>query len=134
MNAALSVQQAMRAALLGDAALLALLGGAHVHDEAPRGAKPPHVSFDAIETRDWSVADAKAHEHFLQLQVTTAERGRAQAQAICDAIERVLDNAALTLAGHTLINLRLIFWSVARSRSDQTFGATIRFRAATEPL
>ena len=76
------------------------------------------MSFEAIETRDWSVADAKAHEHFLQLQVLTPERGRAQAQAICDAIERVLDNAALPLVGHTLVNLRLIFWSVARSRSE----------------
>jgi hypothetical protein len=134
MNAALSLQQAMRAALLADAQLLALLGGAHVFDEAPRGAKAPFVSFEQIETRDWSTADAKAHEHFVQLQVTTADRGRAQAQAICDRIETVLDMAGLTLAGHNLVNLRLVFWSVARNRSEQTFGAQLRFRAATEPL
>jgi len=133
MNAALSLQQAMRAALLADGALTTLLGGAHVYDEAPRGAKAPLLVFENIETRDWSTSDAKAHEHFVQLQVATGERGRAQAQAICDRIEAVLDNAALTLTGHSLVNLRLVFWSVARTRSEQTFGATLRFRAATEP-
>ena len=134
MNAALSLQKAMREALLADAALTALLGGGHVFDEMPRGAKPPFVSFETIETRDWSVADALAHEHFVQLQVATPERGRAQAQAICDAIAHVFNTAELVLEGHTLVNLRLIFWSVARARSEQTFGATLRFRAATEPL
>jgi 5-carboxymethyl-2-hydroxymuconate isomerase len=134
MNAALSLQQAMRAALLADAQLTALLGGSHVFDEAPRGAKAPFVSFEQIETRDWSTVNAKAHEHFVQLAVTTAERSRAQAQSVCDRIEAVLDNAALTLAGHRLISLRAVFWSVARNRNDQSFGATLRFRAATEPL
>ena len=80
MNAALSLQQAMRAALLADGALTTLLGGAHVYDEAPRGAKAPLLVFENIETRDWSTSDAKAHEHFVQLQVATGERGRAQAR------------------------------------------------------
>lgn len=133
MNAALSLQQAMRDALLADAQLASLLGGARVFDEAPRGEKPPFVTFEQTETRDWSTVDAKAHEHFVQLSVTTTERGRAQAQAICDRIESVLDNAALTLVEHRLVNLRAVFWSVARNRNDQTFGATLRFRAATEP-
>ena len=134
MNAALSLQRAMREALLADAPLATLLGGAHVFDEAPRGAKPPFVSFEQIETRDWSTGDAKAHEHFVQVLVTTAERGRAQAQAICDRIETVLDMGGLALDGHTLVNLRLVFWSVARNRNEQIFGAQLRFRAATEPL
>ena len=133
MSAALSLQTAMRAALVADSTLTRLLGGAHVFDEVPRGAKPPHVTFEQAETRDWSTATEAGQEHFIQLQVTTAERGRGQAQAVCDRIATLLDNAALTLAGHTLVNLRLVFWSVARSRSDTTFGATLRFRAATEP-
>ncbi len=134
MNAALALQQAMRAALLADTALIALLGGAHVFDEVPRGEPPLFVNFAGIETRDWSVADQKAHEHFVVLEVSSNERGRAQAQHICNRIEAVLDNADLTLVDHQLINLRIIFWSVSRSKSDKNFGATLRFRAATEPL
>jgi hypothetical protein len=134
MNAALALMQAMRAALLADTALIALLGGQHIFDEVPRGEQPLHVSFAMIETRDWSVMDQKAHEHFVTIEVGTNERGRSQAQAICQRIETVLDNAALTLAGHRLINLRNVFWNVSRVKTDKTFGAVLRFRAATEPL
>lgn len=134
MNAALALQQAMRAALLADTALITLLGGAHIFDEMPRGEPALSVSFANIETRDWSVMDQKAHEHFVTLDVATNERSRTQAQNICNRIEAVLDNAALTLTGHRLVNLRLVFWSVARTKSDPKFGATLRFRAATEPL
>ena len=134
MNAALALVEAMRAALLADTALTALLGGAHVFDEVPRGEPPLHVSFTNVETRDWSVMEQKAHEHFVTIEVGTNERGRAKAQAICNRIEAVLDNAALTLTDHHLVNLRLIFWNVARMKNDKTFGATLRFRAATEPL
>jgi hypothetical protein len=45
-----------------------------------------------------------------------------------------LDSAALTLADHRLVNLSLLFWNVARLRGQDVFGATIRFRAVTEPL
>ena len=134
MNAALALVEAMRAALLADTALTALLGGAHVFDEVPRGEPPLHVSFATVETRDWSVMEQKAHEHFVTIDVTTNERGRTRAQAICNRIEAVLDNADLALTDHHLVNLRLIFWNVARQKNDKTFGATLRLRAATEPL
>ncbi len=134
MNAALALQTAMRAALLADTALITLLGGAHIFDEVPRGEPPLFVSFASIETRDWSVMDQKAHEHFVTLDVTTNERSRSTAQTICNRIEAVLDNAALTLTGHRLINLRVVFWSVGKTKSEPKFGATMRFRAATEPL
>jgi hypothetical protein len=134
MSAALALQSAMRDALLANAPLKALLGGAHIYDEVPRGEPPLYVRFDSIETRDWSTATDKAHEHFVVIDVTTNERGRALAQAICSAIEAVLDQATLTLTGHRLINLRVVFWSVGKLRNAQTTGASLRFRAATEPL
>jgi hypothetical protein len=64
----------------------------------------------------------------------TQRRSRADAQALASAIEQALDNAALPLDGHALVNLRLIFWSVARARNSENYAATLRFRAATEPL
>jgi hypothetical protein len=134
MTPALALQNAIRVALLADTALMTLLGGAHVFDEMPRGEQSPYVTFTVIETRDWGVSDQKAHEIFLTLEVATNERGRTQAYAICERIETVLDNATLVLTGHRLINLRAVFWSVARAKNDKTIGATMRFRAATEPL
>jgi hypothetical protein len=131
-SAALTLQIAMRDRLLAHAPLLALLGGGHVFDEVPRGGQEPHVVFAGIETRDWSVQDQKAHEHFVTLDVKTKSRSRKLAQEIVGEIEAALDGAALTLAGHVLVNLRTTFWTVARS--NEFFGATVKFRAATEGI
>jgi hypothetical protein len=128
----LALQIAMREALLAHAPLLALLGGGHVFDELPRGSQEPYMAFAGIETRDWSVQEQKAHEHFISLEVKTKSRSRALAQDIVSEIETALDNADLTLPGHVLVNLRLTFWTV--TKSQEFFGAVMKFRAATEPL
>jgi hypothetical protein len=49
-------------------------------------------------------------------------------------VEAALDNAALTLVDHKLVNLRIIFINVARTKAIENYGAVLRFRAATEPL
>ena len=133
-NPAFALMTAMRLALLARPALLALLQGQHVYEEKPRGAEKTIVAFDGIETRDWSVKDQRAHEHFVTLAVETNARSRKLAQDIVAEIEAALDNQPLTLAGHALVNLRLAFWAVSRARNAETFNATLRFRAATEPL
>lgn len=134
MNAALALQQAMRSALLANTTLTTLLGGAHVFDEVPRGEPGLYVVFSGIETRDWSTSTQKAHEHFISIDVVTNERGRARAQAICNTIEATLDNVVLVLTDHRLINLRSTFWNVGKAKATNNFNATLRFRAATEPL
>jgi hypothetical protein len=132
VSAALALQVAMRDALLAHAPLLELLGGGHVFDELPRGAQEPYVAFAGIETRDWSVQGQKAHEHFVSLEVKTKSRSRRLAQDIVGEIETALDNAGLALPDHVLVNLRLIFWTVAKS--NDVFGAAVKFRAATEEI
>ena len=134
MNASQATQQAMRAALLARGSLTTLLGGAHIFDEVPRGATAPFVAFTQIETRDWSVADQKAHEHFITIETLTNQRSRQAAQKIADEIEATLDNASLFPNGHKLINLRVIFTNVSRNVKTENFGVIQRFRAATEPL
>ena len=129
----LAVQQAMKAALIAQSSLVGLLGGAHIYDEVPRGANVPNIIFSTIETRDWSVADQKAHESFVSLEISSKSRSRLQVQNIIQEIETALDNAALAVSGHKLVNLRCIFISAARARQDGFFNATMRFRAATEP-
>ena len=92
----LALQEAMRAALLAHAPLRLLLGGAHVHEELPRGARPPFVLFETIETRDWSVADQKAHEHFVALSVKTNSRSRRLAQQVLDEVNALLSGRMVT--------------------------------------
>jgi hypothetical protein len=132
MSSALALYIAMREALLAHAPLLALLGGGHVFDELPRGAREPYVAFTGIETRDWSVQGQKGHEHIVTLEVKTRSRSRALAQDIVGEIETALDNANLTVPGHALVNLRLTFWTVAKA--NEFFGASVKFRATTEEI
>lgn len=134
MSAALTLQKAMRDQMLSRLGLGALLGGAHVYDELPRGVHEPFVHFADIESRDWSVIGQKAHEHFITIAVTTNQRSRTQAEMIAYEIELALDGMPLTLDGHRLINLHLTFGTVARDKQTQNFAATLRFRATTEPL
>lgn len=132
MNAADALLQALRQRLLSHAPLVTLLGGAHVFDEPPHGARPPLVYFAASEHRDWSEPGRRAHEHFVTIEAETDARGRAPAQAIASEIEAALDGARFPLAGHHLVSLRMIFWTVARRKPSGGFGATLKFRAATE--
>jgi Protein of unknown function (DUF3168) len=134
MNPAQATQQAMRTALLARTPLLSVLGGAHIFDEVPRGANPPYVAFTNIETRDWSVADQKAHEHIVTLEIATNQRRRDAAQAIAQEIETALDNVALTVVDHRLINLRVIFTNISRNGKTENFNGMVKYRAATEPL
>lgn len=125
--------EAMRLRLIGHAPLTALLGGAHVFDELPRGEPLPHIVFSACETRDWSVKDQKAHEHFVTLEAKTGARSRKLAQALVAEIDAALDSYPLALSGQLLVNLSLLFWTVTKDRASGGFSAVIRFRAATEP-
>jgi Protein of unknown function (DUF3168) len=134
MNAALELQKAMRDALLAHVPLTALLGGRHIYDEPPRGEPPSYVVFEFIETRDWGVKDQMAHEHFVTIEIATNERGRSLAQSIAHEIELVLHDMPLPLLSNRLVNLRVVFWSIARAKSGKTFFGTMRFRATTEPL
>jgi hypothetical protein len=122
----------MRAALVAHAPLVALLQGEHIYEELPHGAQASFVTFAEAETRDWSTKEAKAHEHFVTLAVRTNSRSRKLASDIAAEIEAALDNAPLALAGHRLVNLRLVFWSIARAKSGDGYAGTLRFRAATE--
>ena len=131
-SAGLALQEAMRAALIADDGVKVALGGAYVFDEVPRGAPPAYVEFTGLDTRDWSTFGQRGFEHFVSLVVRSNSRGRRQAQEISAAVQEALDGAALPLQGHRLVNLGLVFWSVVKS--GQNYGASLRFRAATEPL
>ncbi len=127
---ALAVQKAVIARLRDDAALAALLGGAHVHDHVPRGTSPPYVALARFESGDLSSSGAEGAEHRFTLHVWPEAQGRAQAHEIAAAIETALA-ASLTLNGAVLVNLAATGWQVSRLDKDRYRGA-LTFRAVTE--
>jgi hypothetical protein len=131
-NAGWALQQAVYAAVTDDATLNGLLGGASIYDDVPERAAFPFVTFAAGSERDWSTDAEAGTEHALALHAWSRAGGRKEALAILAAVRAVLHDAALTLDGHRLVNLRHETSDVRRSSDGETWQGIARFRAVTE--
>ncbi len=135
MSAAiLDLQAAIHARLTGDAGLVAALGGAQVHDQAPVNARFPYVTFARAASFDWSASLGDGEEHEVTLHVWSKARGKREALTIAEMVRALLHEAALTLAGHGLVNLRLEATDVGFVDDADAWRARLRLRAVTEPL
>mgnify|MGYP003377525631 CR=1 FL=1 len=132
LSPVLALRRALLAALTADAALVALLGGAHVYDEAPPGAPTPRVTFADVQHRDWSAQLSRGAEHIVVLTVWSGARGTREALEIADRVIAILDEAPLTLVGHALVDLRFVALATRREQNGRFARADIRFRATTE--
>lgn len=133
-GAGFALQQAVFAKLTATPALTALLGGARVYDDVPERAEFPYLTFGQTSERDWSTGTDNGGEHTLTLHVWSRGAGRKEAVEILAAARAALHDAALTLAGHRLVNLRHEFSDARRDPDGETFHGTARFRAVTEPV
>jgi hypothetical protein len=128
----LALQKAVVAALSADAAVDALVGD-RIYDAPPRDAAFPYVSFGEARVADWSTATDTGAEHRLIVEAWSRERGKRQCYEVIEAVETALDDAALALDDHALVNLRFEFADVRREGDGITYRGTMRFRAVTEP-
>ncbi|KVK55032.1 hypothetical protein BCY90_13355 [Agrobacterium deltaense] len=131
MSAANLLLQAIFARLGSDAALTALIPGGIVDRLLPR-AVLPCIVIDDLESRDYSTATEKAEEHFLSLQIWSDANGRRGAGEIVDRVKILLHDAALPIAGVSLVNLHLLSSRSRREAKTRNFIAEMRFRAVTE--
>ena len=129
-----ALRKAIRMALLANGPLVARLGGANVFDEALREAIPPYVAYGDSLARDWSSASDRGTEQFVILNVWSIQRGLREALDIADMIAGLLDDQPLALAGHHLVNLRLVALETRREANGRFARASLRLRAVTEAL
>lgn len=133
-SATAALQQAIYAALSGDATLRSALGASdRIHDHAPRGAAFPYVAFASFSARDWSTGDTDGDEHTIVLHVWSREKGKREAETIAAAIRARLHDAALDVSGYRLVNLRHTATEIRREPDGQSTRGIIRLRAVTEP-
>ncbi|MEJ8573124.1 DUF3168 domain-containing protein [Microbaculum marinum] len=131
MSAALALQAALFAALKADAPLAALVGTA-VYDGAPQDGGFPHVTLADLASLDHSDTGGDGEEHFATFLVWSRDGGRRQALEILGAMTAVLDEAALSLTGHSLIDLRVERTEARRQSDGRTWRGLMRLRAVTE--
>jgi hypothetical protein len=132
MSAAVELRRAVHAALSTDAALIAALGGARIHDVPPASPDFPYVTLGEAQVSDWSTATERGEEHRLSLAAWSRQGGHAEAHAIAHLIQQALHDAPLELAGHALVNLRFTEAQIRREPGGRTYRALLRFRAVTE--
>jgi Protein of unknown function (DUF3168) len=133
-SAVIALRKAVRAALVADAALTTLLGGAKIYDEAPRDALAPYVTFGDALARENSTSLYPGHEQVLVLHVWSMQGGAREGLEIADRITFLLDDAALSLDTHRLINLRFSALETIREDAGRFVRVALRLRAVTESV
>ena len=129
-----ALQKAVHAALVGNAALITALGASRIYDDVPRQLTFPYVTYGASTVRDWSTGTDDAHEHVITLHVWSRGAGRKPVHDLLGVVESALDQQALTLDGHRLINLRHEVSDIRRENDGETWHGIMRLRATTELL
>ena len=132
--ASAALRAAIHDALIADAALVNLLGGPKIYDEPPRSTAFPYVTLGEARMADFSAGSEPSEEHQLTLHAWSRQGGHREAHLLAGALLQALDDAALTLADHNLINFRFAVADVRREADGRTYHALVRFRAVTEPV
>ncbi|MDY8109113.1 DUF3168 domain-containing protein [Fulvimarina sp. 2208YS6-2-32] len=128
------LQQSIFRVLTGDAALTGLLGGPKVFDRRPERAAFPYLTLGRTAVVDWSTGTEDGSEHILTLHIWARGGGKQETYAIMDRVTETLNDAALPVDGHHLVNLQLQFAEARQEPDSLTYHGILRFRAVTEPL
>lgn len=131
---AAELQKAVFAALRGNAALVALLGGPKIHDQAPANIDFPYLTFGRTSVYDWSTDTESGTEQLFSVHVWSKSQGKREALAIMEVVRGLLDDATLNLGTQHLVSMRLEF---SETRFDDRLSVQhglLRFRAVTEPV
>ncbi|MBS0273735.1 MAG: DUF3168 domain-containing protein [Proteobacteria bacterium] len=133
-NASFALQGAVFAALSGDGTIQSLLGTPpRIYDAVPRGASFPYAVLGDGKETNAGTATEEGSEHVFAVTAWSRNGGHAESKSIADAIRFRLNNATLSLNGHALVDLRFLNCDYARETDGETYSATLRFRAVTEP-
>lgn len=127
------LQQAVHAALSGDATLQGLLGvPARVFDHVPPGSGFPYLVLGEATSAPFDGKTEDGMTQTLTIHTWSRYRGLKETKEIMAAVAAVLDDASLTVAGHTLTLLRFEFGATFLDADGLTRHGVQRFRAVTQ--
>lgn len=130
----LAIQKGVRAALVADAGVSALVG-VRIYDEPPSDAVFPYLRFGDISP---SAADTDSTEGAeVQIGIEAHSRslaGRVEAVRMVEAVKAALhrQEASVTVAGFNLVELIFQTYAATRDPSGRGYTATISLRAIAE--
>lgn len=121
-SAAWALQQAVFAALESAPGL----EGVPVFDAVPRGSAFPYIVIgDGDEAPDG--------DHALTIRIWSRAGGHRESKQLAALVRSALETTPPALDGHALVDLRFSSADYARASDGETWRASLRFKALTEP-
>jgi len=127
------LQAAIRAALVADAGVAALIG-TRVYDGMPFSGQYPCVTFGPSDTVLDQIGCIDRREETLQLDVwTTVDQGKIwPAKTICDAVTKALNGAAISLTTNAVASVVVTSVRVLRDPDGVTAHGVVTVTAEVE--
>ncbi len=133
-SASWALQQAVFATLCMSDDIKEIVGDPpRLFDAVPRSGDFPYIVVGGDGESNWDTATEAGSEHALAIHIWSRAGGRKEIKLAAEAVRECLDGASLALDGHTLVDLRYLRSEFVRDSDGETFRATVRFRAVTEP-
>lgn len=132
-SAILALRAALLARLTADTTLQGMLGGPDIYEDAPRSAQPPFVTFGDVSAKDWSTSTEGGLEQVLSLHIWSKPINMRPSLLIADRITTLLQDALLSVSGHTLLALHCTNVETKTEETGRWLRTSLRFRAITEP-
>ena len=100
-----------------------------VYDDVPEGTAYPYVVIGEETSANDGTKDIDAVEYTLTLHVWSQYRGRREIKEIMQSVYDLLHDAAITVAGASLANIRQEFNNTLMENDGITRHGVMRFRA-----
>jgi hypothetical protein len=131
---ALALQKGIRAALVANAGVTALVS-TRVYDEPPQDVVFPYMRFGDINPSAFDTDTTEGSLVTLSLEAhSRSASGRVEAVQMVEAVKEALhrQEAAVTVSGHTLVELIFQTYSVTRDGEGRGYTAVIALQAMLE--
>jgi len=124
------LQKAVYGVLTADSTLTEMVTG--IYEYVPQGTGFPYLVVNEITAADWSTKTSSGASCNLTLKAYSRDMQDAVLLGIISRATDVLRGTAITMTGHTLINLTLQNMEVKRLADGVTYEAVVKFKALTE--
>ena len=129
---AVSLQDAIITALLGNAAVVALVG-ARIYDNAPDDTGYPRITLGPSQVVSDDADCIEAEEHFQQIDVWTQESASKRGcKEICQAVKKALHDVELPLAEGALVLIEVTDWQAVDDPNDMIAHGMVNVRALVD--
>lgn len=130
----LALQKGIRAALVADAGVAALIS-ARVYDEPPQDVAFPYARFGSIEPSAFDTDTTEGAIVTIGIEAhSRSASGRVEAVRIAEAIKKALHRkeSSVSVAGHNLVELIFQTYSATRDDEGRGYTAVVLFQAMLE--